>query len=135
MDSLDLLFEAARTAQRNAYAPYSKFQVGAAIATQSGAIYSGGNVENASYPVGVCAEASAISAMINAGERAISAILVIGEGAELVTPCGACRQRIFEFSIETTRIHVAGPEGVRRSFFIDDLLPHAFGPGHLKAES
>jgi cytidine deaminase len=134
MDSLDLLFDAAVKSQQNAYAPYSKFQVGAAIQTQNGTIYSGGNVENASYPVGVCAEASAISAMVNAGERAISAIVVMGEGAELVTPCGACRQRIFEFSIATTRIHIAGPEGIRRSFFIDDLLPHAFGPGHLKAE-
>ncbi len=134
MDSIDHLFEAALIAQTQAYAPYSKFQVGAAIQTPKGTIYSGGNVENASYPVGVCAEASAISAMINGGERAISAIVVIGEGAELVTPCGACRQRIFEFSIETTRIHVAGPEGIRRSFFIDDLLPHAFGPGHLITE-
>lgn len=134
MDEIDRLFDAARKAQQNSYAPYSKFQVGAAIQTQNGTIYSGGNVENASYPVGVCAEASAISAMVNAGERAISAIVVMGEGAELVTPCGACRQRIFEFSIATTRIHIAGPEGIRRSFFIDDLLPHAFGPGHLKAE-
>jgi cytidine deaminase len=134
MDSLDLLFDAAVKSQQNAYAPYSKFQVGAAIQTQNGTIYSGGNVENASYPVGVCAEASAISAMVNAGERAISAIVVMGEGAELVTPCGACRQRIFEFSIATTRIHIAGPEGIRRSFCLEELLPHAFGPGHLKAE-
>ncbi len=92
------LFEAARTAQANAYAPYSRFHVGAALRTASGAVFSGCNVENAAYPQGACAEAGAISAMALAGERRIAEILVIGDGEELCTPCGGCRQRIREFA-------------------------------------
>ena len=131
MVAIDALFGAARAAQAKAYAPYSRFKVGAAIATPTGAIYSGCNVENAAYPVGSCAEASAISAMINAGERVIAAILVIGDGEALVTPCGGCRQRIREFAQASTPIHIAGPNGHRTSFTLADLLPHSFGPDHL----
>lgn len=131
MSDLDVLFETARTVQANAYAPYSRFKVGAAIATPDGRIFAGCNVENAAYPVGSCAEAGAISAMIAAGENRIAAIVVIGEGEALVTPCGGCRQRIREFSGASTTIHVAGPEGIRRSFTLDELLPHSFGPKNL----
>src|SRR5271157_3086455 len=97
-EPLAALFAAARAAQANAYAPYSRFKVGAALAAASGAVFSGGNVENAAYPEGVCAETSAISAMARAGERRIAEILVIGDGEGLCTPCGGCRQRIREFS-------------------------------------
>ena len=96
--ALGELFAAAKAAQANAYAPYSRFNVGAAILTPSGAIYAGCNVENAAYPQGACAEAGAISAMALAGERRIAEILVIGDGDALVTPCGGCRQRIREFA-------------------------------------
>ena len=130
-DSLARLFDAARRAQANAYAPYSRFKVGAALLTPGGAIHVGGNVENAAYPQGSCAEAAAICAMATAGERRIAEICVIGDGEALCTPCGGCRQRIREFSDEATLIHVAGPEGVRRTFRIADLLPESFGPGHL----
>lgn len=128
MSALDELFSAASSARRNAYAPYSKFAVGAAVRTTSGAIYSGVNVENASYPVGACAEANAIAAMVAAGERRISEILIVGEGDALLTPCGACRQRIFEFASAGAQIHVAGLEGVRATFSAAEMLPHAFGP-------
>ena len=117
--------------QARAYVPYSRFRVGAALATPSGAVFAGCNVENAAYPVGCCAEASAISAMVGAGETAIAAILVVGDGDGLVTPCGACRQRIREFAGPATPIHVAGPAGVRASFTLEALLPESFGPGHL----
>jgi len=126
------LFEAAKVAQRQAYAPYSRFKVGAAIRTSSRAIFAGCNVENAAYPQGACAEAGAISAMVLAGERRIAEILVIGDGEALVTPCGGCRQRIREFAGPDTPIHIAGPEGVRATFTLDQLLPHSFGPEHLK---
>jgi cytidine deaminase len=126
------LFEAAKAAQAKAYAPYSRFNVGAAILTPSGAIYAGCNVENAAYPQGACAEAGAISAMAAGGERRIAEILVIGDGDALVTPCGGCRQRIREFAALDAPIHIAGPEGVRASFTLDELLPHSFGPEHLK---
>ena len=131
-ETLKVLFEAAKTAQGKAYAPYSRFSVGAAIVTPSGAIYSGCNVENAAYPQGACAETGAISAMALAGERRIAEILVIGDGDALVTPCGGCRQRIREFAAPDTPIHIAGPDGVRRTFTLDQLLPESFGPEHLK---
>ncbi len=131
MEPVDQLFEAARAAQAHAYAPYSRFKVGAAIASPTGAIHRGCNVENAAYPVGTCAEASAISAMIGAGERTITAILVFGEGDLLVTPCGACRQRIREFAGPDTPIHVAGPGGLRATFTLNDILPQSFGPDNL----
>ena len=127
------LFAAAKAAQANAYAPYSRFRVGAALRTPGGAIFSGGNVENAAYPEGVCAETSAVSAMAQAGERRIAEICVIGDGEALCTPCGGCRQRIREFADIATLVHVAGPEGVRRTFALSDLLPESFGPGHLRA--
>ncbi|MBV8564787.1 MAG: cytidine deaminase [Methylobacteriaceae bacterium] len=128
---LDALFDAARSAQARAHAPYSQFKVGAAIATPTGMIASGCNVENAAYPVGTCAEAGAIAAMVAAGEGRIEAILVIGDGPGLVTPCGACRQRIREFAMPDTPIIIAGPEGVRAHFTLANLLPHSFGPDNL----
>ena len=129
--ALAALFAAARAAQANAYAPYSRFKVGAALTTPSGVVFSGGNVENAAYPEGVCAETSAISAMALAGERRIVEICVVGDGDALCTPCGGCRQRIREFADARTMIYVAGPEGVRKTFKLADLLPESFGPGHL----
>jgi cytidine deaminase len=130
---LDDLLAAARTVQARAYAPYSRFRVGAAIRGGNGAVYAGCNVENAAYPTGTCAEAGAIAAMVAAGERRILEILVVGDGQGLVTPCGACRQRIREFAADDAPIHAAGPEGVRRSFTLAELLPHAFGPDNLTA--
>jgi cytidine deaminase len=130
--SIEALFEAARKAQARAYAPYSGFRVGAAVQGDSGTVFAGGNVENAAYPVGTCAEQAAIAAMIAAGERRIAAVLVLGEGRTLVTPCGACRQRIREFAASDTPVHVAGPDGVRSTFALEDLLPCAFGPENLK---
>lgn len=131
MDPIDTLFAAARAVQARAHAPYSRFHVGAALRDEAGAVHAGCNVENAAYPVGTCAEAGAIAAMIAAGGRRIAAILVLGDGEALVTPCGACRQRIREFAGPDTPIHVAGPEGVRRTFTLDELLPASFGPDNL----
>lgn len=133
MAVIEDLFAAARAAQEKAYAPYSRFRVGAAVLTPSGRIFPGCNVENAAYPQGSCAEAGAIAAMALAGERSIAAILVVGDGEALVTPCGGCRQRIREFAAPGTPVHIAGPEGLRRSFTLDALLPESFGPDHLAA--
>lgn len=131
--SLDALFRAAKRAQGRAYAPYSGFAVGAAVRGEGGAIFAGCNVENAAYPVGLCAEAAAIAAMVAAGERRLSEILVVADGKALVTPCGACRQRIREFAVPGAAVHAAGPEGVRRTFDAQDLLPFSFGPDNLGA--
>ena len=129
---LDALFNAAKAAQAHAYAPYSRFRVGASIRGASGAIYAGCNVENAAYPATSCAEAGAISAMVAAGETRIAAVLVIGDGELLVTPCGNCRQKIREFAGPDTPVHVAGPDGVRAVFTLAQLLPESFGPDNLK---
>lgn len=129
--ALDELFDAARKAQAFAYAPYSRFRVGAALRAGSGRIHAGCNVENAAYPVGTCAEAGAIAAMLLAGDRTIAEVLVYGEGPELCTPCGACRQRLREFGAGALVVHVAGPKGPRARFTLAELLPHAFGPDNL----
>jgi cytidine deaminase len=131
MASLDTLFEAAKAIQARAYAPYSRFKVGAAIRAANGQVYTGCNVENAAYPVGSCAEQGAISAMVAAGESRIAEIVVMGEGDVLVTPCGGCRQRIREFAAADTPVHVAGPEGIRKRFTLEELLPFSFGPDNL----
>jgi len=127
-DLLDLAIDA----MQNAYAPYSNFQVGSAICSSSGKTYSGTNVENAAYPEGCCAEASAISAMICDGEYVISEIVVVGKGDNLVTPCGGCRQKIREFSTQDTRIYVCDPDGLRKTYTIEQLLPDSFGPENLR---
>ncbi len=131
MAELDTLFEAAKVMQDKAYAPYSRFRVGAALRTPSGAVFAGCNVENAAYPQGACAETGAISSMVAAGERRIAEILVIGDGEGLCTPCGGCRQRIREFAAPDTPIHIAGPEGIRCRLTLGELLPHSFGPENL----
>lgn len=125
------LFEAARAAMEHAYAPYSKFRVGAAVLAANGKIYSGCNVENAALPIGTCAEAGAIAAMVQDGARQIREVAVIGSGELLCTPCGGCRQRIREFAAPDVRVHVCGPEGLRRTFTCNELLPHSFGPENL----
>ena len=130
-EPLAALFAAAKAAQMNAYAPYSRFRVGAALRDPGRRDLFRRNVENAAYPEGVCAETSAISAMAQAGERRIAEICVIGDGEALCTPCGGCRQRIREFADAETLVHVAGPEGVRRTFRLSELLPDSFGPGRL----
>ena len=91
------MLEMARGAMARAYAPYSRFPVGAIVRGESGALYAGCNVENAAFPLGNCAEASAISGMVMAGERRILEVLVIGNGSALLSPCGGCRQRLREF--------------------------------------
>lgn len=125
------LIEAAIAAMAKAYAPYSSFPVGAALRGAGGGLYSGCNVENAAYPQGCCAEASAISAMVLAGERRILEVAVAGAGDRLVTPCGGCRQRLREFADDDVLIHICGPQGLRRSVTLGELLPLSFGPDHL----
>jgi len=120
------LFEAARTAMRNAYAPYSKFPVGAAILTDSGRVFAGANMENASYPEGWCAEVSAIAHMVMAGERKIAEVAVIAEKMPRVTPCGGCRQRLKEFGAADTLVHLCDATGVVETVKLGDLLPRAF---------
>jgi cytidine deaminase len=128
------LVHAAIAAMAKAYAPYSKFPVGAAVRGASGAVYAGCNVENAAYPQGCCAETSAISALVLGGETRLVEVAVAGPGDHLVTPCGGCRQRLREFGADAVKVHICGPEGLRRTVTLGELLPLSFGPQHLGGE-
>ena len=129
---MDDLFKLALNAQENAYAPYSKHPVGAAIRAANGQVFAGCNVETAHYMV-VHAEMSAISAMIGAGEREIAELVVVGPGEELCTPCGDCRQRIREFcNREKTVIAEYNKQGTcLKTYTMDELLPDSFGPENI----
>jgi cytidine deaminase len=128
------LIAAAVEARAKAYAPYSRFLVGAAVKDEHGAIHAGCNVENAAYPQGTCAEAGAIAAMIMAGGRKIIEAAVVGGGAGLVTPCGGCRQKLREFGGPDLAIHVCDESGrIKRSFTLEELLPSSFGPENLSS--
>lgn len=116
---------AALDVQRKAYAPYSKFLVGAAIRTSSGRILTGCNFENASYGLSICAERGAVAAMIASGEREIGMVAVASRGA--VTPCGACRQVLAEFGANFSVILIdSETQEIGHRWLIDDLLPGAF---------
>ncbi|MFT8517107.1 cytidine deaminase [Acetobacter persici] len=132
--TLSDLTQKALAARSNAYAPYSRFHVGAALITEEGQVFAGCNVENAAYPEGVCAEAGAISAMIAAGgSRKIATILVAGKGPAPCLPCGGCRQKIREFATQRTCVLVVDEDG--KQLFKDDLhalLPASFGPENLE---
>lgn len=125
------LFSAAEAIRGKAYAPYSKFQVGAAILADDGKVYSGCNIENAAYPIGNCAEASAIAAMIAGGGKRIMRIYVTGPGTLPVTPCGGCRQRIREFADLDVTVISHGVDGAPLVQTLGQLLPHSFGPEFL----
>ena len=120
------LFEAARKAMANSHSPYSSFPVGAAIVSTSGTIYSGCNIENASYPEGWCAETSAIAHMVTAGDTRIAEVLVLAEKKIKTTPCGGCRQRLAEFADADTPVHLCDANGVLETIRLGDLLPASF---------
>lgn len=110
----------------HAYAPYSKFNVAACIATEKGNLYAGVNVENSSYGLTACAEQSAICAMVSAGEQQIKSIVVLAGTNLLCSPCGSCRQKIYEFSSPQTMVHLCNSTNVLKSISISELLPFAF---------
>jgi cytidine deaminase len=130
--SLDVL-AMARAAMTRSYAPHSRFSVGAVVRGESGSLYAGCNVENAAFLQGSCAEAAAISALIMAGERRIVGVLVMGTGPALVSPCGGCRQRLREFALDPTPVHICDPDGLRRTVTLGELLQLSFGPANLSA--
>jgi cytidine deaminase len=116
----------AHDALHYAYAPYSHFTVACCIRTDKDNLYTGINVENSSYGLTLCAETSAIAAMVSSGEQHIKSMVVLAGTNKLCSPCGACRQRIYEFSVPQTTIHLCNKEAILRSVTISDLLPLAF---------
>jgi homotetrameric cytidine deaminase len=128
MDGPQALLRAASEAMHNAYAPYSEFKVGAAVRAPSGALYVGANVENSAYPQGQCAEASALGALVAAGESAITAVAVVAERLERCPPCGGCRQRLSEFGGVETPVYLGRPgAGDPLTVTLGELLPGSFG--------
>jgi cytidine deaminase len=129
------LLAAARSAQLKAYAPYSHYPVGAAVLDNQGRIHAGCNVENAAYPEGMCAEASALSAMVLAGSTRAVAVLVVGSGGKnnsaWTTPCGGCRQKLREFGAPDMPILSANETDLGPRYSLAQLLPESFGPDHL----
>lgn len=126
------LYLAAREAMEKAYAPYSKFPVGAAIRTEDGRVFTGANIEVASYPEGWCAETTALGHYVMGGGGRISEIAVIAARMDRVTPCGGCRQRLAEFAGPSVRLHLCDQTGVAETVTMADLLPYGFRGDMLK---
>jgi homotetrameric cytidine deaminase len=130
-DGAEALLRAADAVMRVAYAPYSEFKVGAAVRGRTGAIYAGPNVENVAYPQGQCAEASALGALVAAGESAITAVAVVAEKVDVCPPCGGCRQRLAEFGSAQTPVYLGRPGQSYETATLADLLPLSFGRTEL----
>lgn len=124
--STEALFKAARAAMERAYAPYSRFPVGAALRTEDGAIHAGCNIENASYPEGWCAETTALGHMIMAGGGKVQDVAVVAEKMPRIMPCGGCRQRLAEFAAPDAKLHLCDLSGVVETVPFSAIFPRAF---------
>ena len=131
-DVVQRLLAAALAARTRAHAPYSGYAVGAAVLDETGTVHAGCNVENAAYPQGWCAEATALGAMVMAGGHQVHAVLVAGPVGQVISPCGGCRQKLREFAGDDMPVLAADPSGVQSSWTLGELLPASFGPAHLK---
>ena len=125
------LVDDARKVRENAYAPYSKFKVGAALRTTDGSVFVGVNVENVAYPEGTCAEAGAIAAMCAAGQTRIAEVAVIADSPEPVSPCGGCRQKLAEFASADVKVTLATTDGLLQETTVGALLPGVFNQDHM----
>ena len=123
----DRLFGAAASAQARAYAPYSRFPVGAAVMTEDGGLHAGCNVENASYGLSACAEQNAIVRAVAEGGKRVVAVAIVANAASPIPPCGRCRQLIAEFAAPETPVRSRAPSGEEARYTAGELLPHAFG--------
>ena len=130
-DTLDRMLRTAREELPRAYAPYSGFHVAAVVMNEDGELRPGVNIENASYPLSVCAERNAVGAMVLAGQRRVLAVAVATDGETATPPCGGCRQVLWEFGDADTPVIAEGAGGVRSRWRLGDLLPDAFGPDDL----
>jgi cytidine deaminase len=124
------LINKAKNAREYSYSPYSRFKVGAALKTKNGMVFTGCNIENSSYSLSICAEREAIFKAISAGERNLDTIAIVTDSDKLTTPCGACRQVMWEFSKDMTVV-VANLKGEKKEFKIKELLAHPFGKDTL----
>lgn len=125
------LLQTARDVRENAWVPYSRFKVGAAIRATSGAVYAGCNVENVAYPQGTCAEAGAIAAMVAGGDTRIAEVVVVADSTHPTTPCGGCRQKLREFAGPDVKVTMVTMEGKTLTMTMAELLPGAFSAEHM----
>ena len=132
MANIDTMIELARETMNRAYAPYSKYYVGACVEAEDGTLFSGCNVENASYGLTVCAEVNAIGSLIAAGKKRIKSLLVISSGATISAPCGRCRQVIREFAAPNTPVYLCLKDKLGATMTVGEMLPQSFGPEHLE---
>jgi cytidine deaminase len=130
-ESVDRLVAAARVAKELAYAPYSSFHVGAAVLA-GGEVFTGVNVENASYPLSVCAERNAVAAAVAGGMTSIDAVAVVADADDPTPPCGGCRQVLNEFG-PAMLVVCEGTSGTRSEWVLSAILPHSFGPSNLSS--
>ena len=130
METKELITQAL-SARENAYAPYSGFMVGAALLCKDGTVYTGCNIENASYTPTICAERTAVSKAVSEGHRDFVRIVIAGRSEDFCVPCGVCRQVLREFAPELEIICLNGA-GEERTFTLEELLPHSFGPEYLQ---
>ncbi|MGH2680271.1 MAG: cytidine deaminase [Actinomycetota bacterium] len=130
--ALDRMLERARDTMARAYVPYSRFRVGAAVLAEDGEIWPGANIENASYPLSVCAERNAVAALVLSGQHRVLAVAVTTDADTPTPPCGGCRQVLWEFADADTPVMAEAARGVRARWRLGDLLPHAFGPDDLR---
>jgi len=130
--TLDEMLRAAREIMPRAYVPYSGFHVGAALLDEDGTIRAAVNVENASYPLSVCAERNAVASMVGAGQEKIFAVAVATNAVHPTPPCGGCRQVLWEFGDADMPVVAEGADGIRARWRLGELLPHAFGPDDLR---
>lgn len=131
-DRIPALRDRARAVMQRAYAPYSRFRVGAALLSVDGSIDVGCNVENASYPAGTCAERAALAAAVSSGRQRFTAVVIATEAATPTPPCGICRQALAEFGLDLTVVSF-GADGAEARWPLADLLPHAFTPSSLES--
>ena len=129
---MDKLIAAARAVRQNAYAPYSCYRVGAAVQSDDGRIFAGANVENASYPLGLCAERSAVAAAVAAGARRLVAVAVVTASTPPAAPCGMCRQTLAELGADDLRVILENDAGAHDELTLGELLPRAFRKGALE---
>lgn len=126
------MLDKAHAALPHAYAPYSQFQVAACVRSHDGHLIASANVENAAYPLSSCAETNAITALVNQGHRLITEVLVLTPTDQPTPPCGACLQRLVEFSDKTMYVHLCTTEGHYQRLTLAECLPHGFSPNHMK---
>lgn len=129
------MLHAAKAVLPNAYAPYSHFSVAAAVRTEDGKLFSGCNVENAAYPLTLCAEANVIGTLYSHGYQKVAEILILVADSQICPPCGACRQRLLECASPQTHVHLCTTDGKYESYTLSELLPVAFGPKNLETKS